>query len=256
MNFHIVIPARFNSSRLPGKPLLDLHGRPMIWHVYQRALESGFKSITIATDDSRIFKAVSSFGGNVLMTKDYHESGTDRLAEVAELKSFCDSDIVINLQGDEPLVPAKCITKLADTFQRKTEIDIATLSAEITDNNDIFNSNVVKVVTDLKRKALYFSRAPIPWHRDNFEKNEKHLISRYKMERHIGMYAYRVDQLKTISKLAKSPLEEIESLEQLRAIENGLRIYVNKLEFQPPHGVDTIDDYEKLLVTMSDYNDI
>lgn len=254
MKVHIVIPARYNSSRLPGKPLLDINGYPMIWHVYQRAKESGFESIVVATDDQRIVSEVQSFGGEAIMTDINHESGTDRLAEVARVLKFADEDIVINLQGDEPLVPSQCIALLANAFEKTNDVDIATLSCRIKDVNDVFNPNVVKVVANDERQALYFSRAPIPWNRGSFDNNEKCLESDESHERHIGMYAYKVSQLKRLSELPVSSLEKLESLEQLRAMQAGMNIYVEKLNDTPPHGVDTFEDYQNIIAIMESSN--
>lgn len=250
-NVHVVIPARYKSSRLPGKPLLDIAGRPMIWHVYQRALESGFSSITIATDDKRIFDVASDFGADVVLTSEAHQSGTDRLSEVAVNKNYLDTDIVINLQGDEPLVPFQCIQTIANAFNKSSNIDIATLSCGIENVEDVFNPNVVKVVSDDHRRAMYFSRAPIPWQRGVFELNNSENEFLHVYERHIGMYAYRVDKLKELTSLPVSTLERIESLEQLRALASGMKIYVERLSFSPSHGIDTKEDYEKVLKVLS-----
>jgi len=250
MKFHIVIPARYNSSRLPGKPLLQLNGKPMIWHVFQRAIESNVASVTVATDDVRIMDVVSSFGGYAMLTKNSHVSGTDRISEVAKIMNFSEDDVVINLQGDEPLVSPSCIGTLIDAFANEPLIDIATLSANVSNYDDVINPNVVKVVTDNKRRALYFSRAPIPWDRESFSNNPCLTLKSNVYERHIGIYAYKVKKLLALSELPSTALENLESLEQLRALQNGMSIYVEKLDYAPHHGVDTREDYERIRAIM------
>jgi 3-deoxy-manno-octulosonate cytidylyltransferase (CMP-KDO synthetase) len=239
---HIVIPARFASSRLPGKPLLEIDGKPLIWHVYQRALETGISSIVVATDHSEIFDVVKKFGGNVIMTKVEHVNGTDRLAEVAKIQRFLDDDIVVNLQGDEPLLPAELIASVIDLLVHNPKAGIATLSCLIKDVETVFNPNVVKITMTDFGKALYFSRAPIPWNRELFscEDSIKLVVPYY---RHIGMYAYRAGTLNTISQLDESSLELCESLEQLRALQAGIEIQVGVIKETPPHGIDTMEDY-------------
>ncbi len=254
MQTHVIIPARFNSSRLPGKPLLEINNKPLIWHVYQRALESSFSSVYVATDDDRIAEAVSKFDGNVLMTSEKHVSGTDRLAEAIQQLNVPDSDIVINLQGDEPLVPSKYLTLLAESLNRNPDFDIATLCCEIEDLDSIFNPNVVKVAMTAEQKAMFFSRAPIPWNRELFS-FEKGSISSKQVEsssylRHIGLYAYRAKTLNVLSQLPPSTYEKLEALEQMRALESGMNILVNKVKDMPPHGVDTMEDYMKIKQVM------
>jgi len=254
MRFHIVIPARFNSSRLPGKPLLDLNGRPMIWHVYQRAIESKLGDVIVATDDERIHNVVKGFGGDSVLTSKDHQSGTDRLAEVSFSRSFNERDVVLNLQGDEPLIPAACIRKLADLFLKYKDVDVSTLSCPIKKKDDLVDPNVVKVITGINQKALYFSRAPIPFDRSRRQDMALNAFKDDIYQRHIGIYAYRVDKLRILSELPQSPLEKLESLEQLRALENDLSIFVEKLDFQPPHGVDTMADYEKIKIILEKNN--
>jgi len=242
MAHHIVIPARFASSRLPGKPLLEIDGKPLIRHVYQRALETGISSIVVATDHSDIFDVVKAFGGNVVMTKVEHVNGTDRLAEVLKIQGFLDDDIVVNLQGDEPLIPAELITSVIALLADNPDAGIATLSCLIKDAESVFNPNVVKITMTDSGKALYFSRAPIPWNRELFscEDNIKLVVPYY---RHIGMYAYRAGTLNKIAQLDESSLELCESLEQLRALQAGIEIQVGVIDEAPPHGVDTMEDY-------------
>ena len=242
MAIHIVIPARYGSSRLPGKPLLDIGGKPLIWHVFQRALESNIKSIVVATDHIDIYNAVKAFNGNVVMTSLNHVNGTERLAEVAEHLSFSDNDIVINLQGDEPLIPFSLIESMTKLLEDNPSAGISTLCCPILTLSSVINPNIVKVIKTDSGKALYFSRAPIPWNRDQFcNINTATLSEPY--YRHIGIYAYRVSTLRRISALPVSTLESCESLEQLRALQAGVEIQVGVLEEAPPHGVDTMDDY-------------
>ncbi len=212
----------------------------MIQRVYEQASKSGIKSICVATDDARIQAEVESFGGLVVMTREDHPSGTDRLAEVCEKQGWDENDIVLNLQGDEPLMPPKVIQFLAD-IAMKTDAAISTLSTPITTIEDIFNPNIVKVVMDATGKAHYFSRAPIPWDRDEWAENKPDLSStpRY---RHLGMYAYRVSTLKRIPELPPCEIERIESLEQLRPLYNGIEIQVGIIDDAPDHGIDTEED--------------
>lgn len=245
MSFKIVIPARYASSRLPGKPLLDIAGKPMIQHVYERAKESLASDIIIATDDVRIKQVAQAFGADVCMTRTDHISGTDRLAEVAAQRGFSDTDIIINVQGDEPCLPASLINQVAEDLAQHTEADIATLYAMITEETQVFDPNTVKVVMDNKGYALYFSRAPIPWMRDHFDKESplQPLLPHY---RHIGLYGYRASFLKHYIELSPCILEQEESLEQLRALYHGKRIHLTAAEVEPGHGVDTEQDLIKV----------
>ncbi|MPW28736.1 3-deoxy-manno-octulosonate cytidylyltransferase [Agarivorans sp. B2Z047] len=242
-NVHVVIPARYSSSRLPGKPLLKLNDKPMIWHVYQRAIESGYKSIMVATDHIDIAKEVKRFGGRAVLTSTDHESGTDRLAEAATIMGFGKDDIVVNLQGDEPLIPYELIKQVVELLVKDEEAGLATLCCEIRDQTSVFNPNVVKVVKASNGRALYFSRAPIPWNREDFGVDSAFSISSNSYFRHIGLYAYRVRSLKRIASLPMSNLEKHESLEQLRALESGMAIQVGVVDTAPPHGVDTLEDF-------------
>jgi 3-deoxy-manno-octulosonate cytidylyltransferase (CMP-KDO synthetase) len=247
---HIVIPSRYNSSRLPGKPLKLIAGKTMIQRVYEQAAKSGIKSICVATDDLRIQAEVESFGGLVVMTREDHQSGTDRLAEVCEKQGWDESDIVLNLQGDEPLMPPEVIQFLAD-IASKTDAAISTLATPITTIEDIFNPNIVKVVMDATGKAHYFSRAPIPWDRDEWAENKSEVSStpRY---RHLGMYAYRVSTLKKIPELPACEIEKIESLEQLRPLYNGIEIQVGIIDEAPDHGIDTEEDLLRVNAVFSE----
>ncbi|MEE9303451.1 MAG: 3-deoxy-manno-octulosonate cytidylyltransferase [Thiotrichaceae bacterium] len=243
--FHIVIPSRYSSSRLPGKPLKLIAGKTMIARVYEQAVKSGIKSICVATDDARIQAEVESFAGQVVMTRADHQSGTDRLAEVCELQGWDDNDIVINLQGDEPLMPPEVIQFLAE-IAKQTDAAISTLATPITTIEDVFNPNIVKVVMDAKGKAHYFSRAPIPWDRDNYTWTPADTCPPADVKtqrfRHLGMYAYRVSTLKKIPQLPPCEVEQIESLEQLRPLHNGIEIQVGIIDNAPDHGIDTEED--------------
>ena len=241
MAFKIIIPARYASSRLPGKPLLDIAGKPMIQHVYERAKESKATEVIIATDDERIEQVAKAFGAQVCMTKAEHPSGTDRLAEVASLYHFDDDDIIINVQGDEPCLPAQLINQVADDLTQHPEADIATLYSPIEQEEQLFDPNVVKVVTNHKGYALTFSRAPMPWLRDSFQQ-DKALPSTLPHKRHVGLYGYRANFLKQYAQLTPCDIEQAESLEQLRALYHGKKIHLTKAEINPGHGVDTAED--------------
>jgi len=254
MSYKIVIPARYGSSRLPGKPLALIGEHPMVWHVWQRALETGIPAndIWIATDDQRIYQAATEFGANVVMTDPNHSCGTDRLAEVATLQGWADTEIVVNVQGDEPLLPAHLIQLAADTLAADRESGIATLACPIVDFEQVMAPQCVKVVMNTAGQALYFSRAPIPWDRDQFAQMQStgsdiaHTNATSHWLRHIGLYAYKISTLKSLSHLPVSPLEQLESLEQLRALWHGIKIAVARVEQAPPHGVDTPEDLDRI----------
>lgn len=237
----IVIPARYASTRLPGKPLIELAGKPMIQHVYERAISvDGFAEVVIATDDERIQWMCESFGAEVSMTSPEHATGSDRLAEVVQERGWSDDQIVVNLQGDEPLTPTANLLQLAQNLQQHPEVAIATLAAPIESESDFYNPNLVKLVRDDMNMALYFSRAPIPYQREP----EQPLAS-YAL-RHIGMYAYRASFLKAFAKLEPAPLEQLEKLEQLRALYHGYMIHVDLAQEIPTHGVDTPEDVVRI----------
>ena len=240
--FKVVIPARYGSSRLPGKPLRELAGRPMVEHVYRRACESGAEQVVIATDDARIEAVARGFGAAVEMTKPEHPSGTDRLAEVVERLGWPDDAIIVNLQGDEPLMPPALIRQVADNLADQPQAAIATLCTPIIEAAEFFDPNVVKVVSDGAGCALYFSRAPIPWSRDAFAQNREQLPPGVEHRRHLGLYAYRASFLRAYRGLAPAPLEGIEMLEQLRALWHGYRIHVADAVTQPGPGVDVEAD--------------
>ena len=246
MGFRIVIPARHSSSRLPGKPLLDICGQPMVLRVLDRALEAGADEVWVATDHQGIAQVVEQAGGKVILTAADHPSGTDRLAEVATRLGWADDDVVVNVQGDEPLIPPLLIGAAAAALADDAEAAIATACHPLESAEEFFNPNVVKVVLDARGRALYFSRAPIPWARDAFAADRKVLPAGLPAYRHIGLYAYRAGFLKRYSGLAPSPLEQWEALEQLRAMAHGFPIQVMVLDHAPPAGVDTAEDLERV----------
>ena len=240
--FKVVIPARYGSTRLPGKPLLNIAGIPMIAHVCQRAKEAEADEIIVATDDQRIFQAVSDLGFNALMTRAVHQSGTERIAEVARLCGWAGDQIIVNLQGDEPLIPPTYIREVAKALAGQQQAGIATLAARITEPEEIFNANAVKVVLNHAGYALYFSRAPIPWDRDAFAGSGGKLSGKMPYLRHIGMYAYTVDFLNKYCLWEATLLESVESLEQLRILWHGEAVFVKIVAQTPSAGVDTQED--------------
>ncbi|WP_265658477.1 3-deoxy-manno-octulosonate cytidylyltransferase [Francisella philomiragia] len=242
-NIHVVIPARLKSTRLPGKMLADIAGKPMIQRVYEQVAKSKFKSIIIATDSQEIKEVAENFGAKVILTRDDHESGTDRIAEAVTKLGFADEDIVVNVQGDEPLIPVENIEQAAQLLIEKPEAVVSTLCERITEAEDIYNPNNVKVVFDKKNYALYFSRASIPFERGF---SENHQVSISEFFRHIGIYTYRVGFLKHYAELAISPIEKYEALEQLRVLYNGYKIAIEQSAKPTPAGVDTLQDLEKV----------
>jgi 3-deoxy-manno-octulosonate cytidylyltransferase (CMP-KDO synthetase) len=244
--FKVVIPARYGSTRLPGKPLLKIAGKPMIYYVCQRAMEAEAEQVVVATDDQRIFDCVSKMGFKVVMTDKNHQSGTERINEVASYMGWHNDDIVVNVQGDEPLIPSAYIKEVAQALGSQTQAGIATLAARISNKTELFNTNAVKVVLDKAGYALYFSRAAIPWDRDAFAENSAKLSDSMLYLRHIGMYAYTVKFLKDYCSWQPSVLETIESLEQLRILWQGESILVKKVEVTPEAGVDTADDLKRV----------
>ena len=234
--FKVVIPARYASTRLHGKPLLNIAGKPMIAHVCERAAQAGAEDIIVATDDSRIFQTVTELGIKAVMTRADHQSGTERIAEVAQLCSWAGDDIIVNLQGDEPLIPPDYIREVAFALAGQKQAGIATLAAKILHEDEVFNSNAVKVVLDKNNYALYFSRATIPHCRDAINRVSTTYL------RHIGMYAYTVDFLNRYCSWQASPLEAIESLEQLRILWHGDKVLVKVVDKTPEAGVDTAED--------------
>ena len=248
--FKIVIPARYASSRLPGKPLLELAGRPMLQHVHERAAESEAAEIIIATDDDRIEQAATAFGAKVCMTSARHESGTERLAEVAEQHAWDDDEIVVNLQGDEPLMPPHLIDQVAHDLSAHDDAVIATLAYPLEATLNEADPHVVKVVLDEGGYAMYFSRAPIPWHRDPHDTG-RGIGGSNPVLHHLGLYAYRAGFLRHYSQLTPSPLEVYEKLEQLRALWHGLRIHVGIADEIPGPGVDTEADLQRVAAVLA-----
>ncbi|NIB41248.1 3-deoxy-manno-octulosonate cytidylyltransferase [Pseudomaricurvus alkylphenolicus] len=255
MNYTVVIPARYASTRLPGKPLKDIAGKTMVQRVYEQATQSGADRVVIATDDQRIEQQVRSFGAEVCMTSDRHESGTDRLQEVAQQLALADDDIVVNVQGDEPLIPPAVIDQVAANLAANADASVATLSEPIEDAEDYLNPNIVKVVADKSGLALYFSRASIPWPRDSFAgmdlENPPQLPAANLFQRHIGIYAYRVRLLNEFVTWPQAPLETLECLEQLRVLWNGQRIHVAEAQEKVPGGVDTQEDLDRVCRLLS-----
>ncbi len=240
--FRVVIPARYASTRLPGKPLRNLLGKSMLQHVYEAASQCGARQVVIATDDDRIEVAAKGFDAEVCMTSPEHASGTDRLAEVVAKLGWPDDDIVVNVQGDEPLMPPALIDQVASDLADCPEASISTIATPMVAAGEFFDSNVVKVVTDRAGFALYFSRASIPWDRDLLHDGVKALPIGIVPLRHIGIYAYRVAYLHRYAQMRACPLEQAEHLEQLRALWYGERIHVAEASQRPGPGVDTEED--------------
>ena len=246
-DFKVVVPARYGSSRLPGKPLLEIAGKSVVQHVYERAIRSAAGVVVVATDDRRIADACIAFGADVALTRSDHHSGTDRIAEVIEARGWSQDTIVVNLQGDEPCMPSALVDQVATDLADQASSGIATLAYPIGDTEILFDPHVVKVVTDERGFALYFSRAPIPWHRDEFLGGRKPLPKTVKFMRHIGLYAYRASFLKRFVSWSPAPLELAESLEQLRALWHGERVHVTQAVEEPGPGVDTATDVQRVV---------
>ncbi|MCC6657130.1 MAG: 3-deoxy-manno-octulosonate cytidylyltransferase [Rhodocyclaceae bacterium] len=242
MSFKVVIPARFASSRLPGKPLADIAGKPMVVRVAEQAARSGASEILVATDHEAVLAAVDKHGFAAEMTRTDHASGTDRIAEVAARRGWGDEAIVVNVQGDEPCIDPGLIDLMARELAGDSDASVATACHPIGSAEEFFNPNVVKVVCDHRGHALYFSRAPIPWPRDAFAADRASLPPALPAQRHIGIYAYRSGFLRRYGALAPSPLEGFEALEQLRVLWHGFRIRVARVGHAPEAGVDTEDD--------------
>ncbi|CAD6508144.1 3-deoxy-manno-octulosonate cytidylyltransferase [Candidatus Profftia tarda] len=251
MNFIAIIPARNSSKRLPGKPLVDIAGKPMIIHVMERALESGASRVIIATDHLEVKRAVEEVGGEAHMTRSDHNSGTERLAEIVEKCKFPENEIIVNIQGDEPLLLPDMIHQVVHGLANN-QAAIATLGAPINNTEEAFNPNTVKVVCDKDGYALYFSRSVIPWYRDPFtfarEKIGNNLL------RHVGIYAYRAGFIRQYMNWKTSPLERIEMLEQLRVLWNGEKIHVDITSSTPKSSVDTIEDLEQVRRIFADHH--
>jgi len=246
VSFCVVIPARAASTRLPDKPLLDIAGLPMIVRTANQARRSNARQVLIATDDMRIQQTAEKHGHTALMTDAHHASGTDRLAQVAQMLDLPDDAVLVNVQGDEPLIAPALINTVADLLAQRPQATIATCAAPILDAQDLFNPNVVKVVCDRQQRALYFSRAPMPWAREAFAQSTAALPPELPALHHVGLYAYRAGFLRQFARLAQGELERVEALEQLRALENGHEIVVAALKSRPHHGVDTAEDLARV----------
>ncbi|EIF3163401.1 3-deoxy-manno-octulosonate cytidylyltransferase [Escherichia coli] len=247
MSFVVIIPARYASTRLPGKPLVDINGKPMIVHVLERARESGAERIIVATDHEDVARAVEAAGGEVCMTRADHLSGTERLAEVVEKCAFSDDTVIVNVQGDEPMIPATIIRQVADNLAQR-QVGMATLAVPIHNAEEAFNPNAVKVVLDAEGYALYFSRATIPWDRDRFAEGLETVGDNFL--RHLGIYGYRAGFIRRYVNWQASPLEHIEMLEQLRVLWYGEKIHVAVAQEVPGTGVDTPEDLERVRAEM------
>ena len=248
MSFTVIIPARYASSRLPGKPLADIHGKPMIIRVMEQAQKSSANRVIIATDHQQVFDIVKSYGGEVILTSDKHNSGTERLAEVINTYKFADNEVIVNVQGDEPLIPPIIIDQVAENLVNY-KTGMATLAVPINSIEEAFNTGAVKVVMDKDGYALYFSRATIPWERDRFAKlNDQGKIDEIGefYLRHIGIYAYRAGFIRQYIQWKPSALEQIEMLEQLRVLWYGEKIHVAVAKEPPAIGVDTQEDLQKV----------
>ena len=246
MPFKVVIPARHASSRLPGKPLVDIAGKPMVVRVAERAVQSGAMEVIVATDHEDVRAAVERHGFPALMTRVDHASGTDRIAEVVDRLGWGDDIVVVNVQGDEPLIAPSLIDQVAAELARGADAAVATACHPVSSIAEFVNPNVVKVVCDVRGHALYFSRAPIPWPRDAFATDRTTLPDALTAQRHIGIYAYRCSFLRRYGALSPSPLEGFEALEQLRVLWHGFRIRVTEIAHAPESGVDTPEDLERI----------
>lgn len=251
MSYHVIIPARYASTRLPGKPLADIAGKPMIQHVVEAAERSTASSVTVATDDQRIVDAVTGFGAQVVLTRDDHVSGTDRLQESAQLLGLGDDDIVVNIQGDEPLLPPKVIGQVADNLAANDWAVMSTLCEPIHDIAEYLNPNAVKVVAADDGRALYFSRSPIPMARDLALGDAGAMPAALAAFRHVGIYAYRVSFLHDYVRWPAHNLEQTEKLEQLRAMAHGAAIHVAAASASLPPGVDTPEDLARVTALLT-----
>jgi len=249
--FRVVIPARYASARLPGKVLRPIAGKPMVQWVYERACGAGADEVLIATDDERVLRAAQAFQASVVMTAPDHPSGTDRIAEVARARRWPRAAIVVNVQGDEPLIPASLIAQVAALLKTHAEADIGTVSTPIESLEELLDPNAVKVVSDERGRALYFSRAPIPWNREGAAAGLASQRDFAGARRHVGLYSYRVGALERLAQLPRGKLEAREQLEQLRALEHGLKVYVADAQERPGPDVNTLADLERVSALMS-----
>lgn len=247
MEFRVIIPVRYNSTRLPGKALLDIHGKPMIQHVYERAVESGADSVVIATDSDEVAAAAESFGAQVCMTSEDHQSGTERLSETVEALDYDDDEIIVNVQGDEPLIPPAIIKQVAAALAEHETVKVASVCQPLKSVEELKNPNMVKVVLNRRNHAMYFSRSPVPW-QASIELGNPDISENY--FRHVGIYAYRVSALRDYMNWAESPYEALESLEQLRVLWNGHRIHMSVSSLNLLAGVDTQEDLDRVREVM------
>lgn len=241
MEFRVIIPCRYGSTRFPGKPLADIAGKPMVQHVYERAVESGAESVVIATDDDRIRKVAEEFGAHVCMTSPDHTSGTERIAEAVVALGYLEDEVIVNVQGDEPLVPPVVIKQVAEDLLKYENAKVATLYEEIKTVKELWDPNIVKVVPSKRGYALYFSRAPVPWDREHFPLKEGQPLETEHF-RHVGIYAYRAGFLQEYMEWESSALEQMEKLEQLRVLWNGGRVHVTPAQAVVPPDVNTEED--------------
>lgn len=244
MSFIVIIPARFGSSRFPGKPLVDINGKPMVVRVMEKAIASGADRVIVATDHLKVLETVKNAGGEACMTRDDHQSGTERLAEVITFFNIKNREIVINMQGDEPFISPDLVSQVAENLSKSKAV-IATLATPIVEEADVNDPHIVKVIIDAYSYAIYFSRATIPWSSDSFFYNSKY-TTRNKFLRHIGIYAYHAEFILRYTALPPSPIEKIESLEQLRALWYGEKIHVALASKVPGIGIDTPEQFEKI----------
>ena len=242
MSFTVVIPARYGSARLPGKPLLDIAGKPLLQHVFERAARSAASRVVVATDDERVRAVAERFGAQVVLTAATHLSGTDRVAEVSDGLALREDEVVVNVQGDEALIPPSVIDQVAANLVANPAVDMATLAAPLTAAGQLFDPDIVKVVSDARGLALYFSRAPIPWARADFAAGSPDPATAVSAQRHLGIYAYRVGFLRQFVRWPPAPAEQLECLEQLRALCNGAPVHVAPACAEVPPGVDTAAD--------------
>lgn len=250
MSFTVIIPARYTSSRLPRKPLLNIAGKPMIQHVWEKAQQAGANRVIIATDHPEIEAVAHAFGAEVCMTSTAHNSGTERLAEVIEKMAIADNEIIVNVQGDEPLIPPVIVAQVAENLD-KHQVNMATLAVKLNTKEELFNPNAVKTLTDQHGFALYFSRAPIPFARDHFADCGDAFVANQNYLRHIGIYAYRAGFVKQYVAWQPTTLEQLESLEQLRALWYGEKIHLELAKEVPQVGVDTAEDLERVRAILS-----
>jgi|TARA_B110000459_G_scaffold203978_1_gene263101 3-deoxy-manno-octulosonate cytidylyltransferase (CMP-KDO synthetase) len=244
MDFKVIIPARAESKRLPGKVLLDINGKPMLQYVYDVAVASGARDVVIATDNEEIAETAKNFGAEVCMTDTDHVTGTERISEAVSILGYDDEDIIVNVQGDEPLLPPSAIAAVASDLDMHDSAKVSTICTQIKDEEELFNPNVVKVVCNHRGFAMYFSRAPIPWERESFALEPKKMLTPH--YRHIGLYAYRAGYLAQYIKITSTAVEQAESLEQLRMLMHGHRIHLVVTDDTIHPSVDTSEDFQKV----------